>query len=268
MLRDPVVAGRFYPSNPGRLDREIRALIGENVPDTEAIGCVLPHAGYIYSGGTAAKVLSSIKKRSSYVILGPNHTGMGQPFGLDRERAWQTPLGKVEIDKALAAEILNKSSLVESDDLCHNFEHSIEVQLPFLQVLNTGFKIVPIVIGAGQIREYRQIGKDIAEAISSLGRDVLIISSSDMTHYESHKQAKIKDKFAIDKILNLDTDGLLDEVHEKDISMCGYAPTAVMLEACKRLGAKHARLVEYKTSGETSGDFSQVVGYAGIIVTK
>lgn len=266
MIRNPVVSGRFYTSNPNKLEKEIQGYIKAGSSKYDALGCVSPHAGYIFSGQVAGEVLSAMNRSDSYIILGPNHTGMGKQFGLDIERQWLTPLGEVNTDTELAKAILDTSDLVEKDQHCHDYEHSIEVQLPFLQVLNGGFRFVPIVVGAGSRDEYKKLGNDIARAIREIKRHVVIIASSDMTHYEGHETAKKKDRLAIDRVLRLDVDGLLNEIQTYDISMCGYAPTAAMISACKELGAKRAELIKYQTSGDVSGDYSTVVGYAGIVV--
>ena len=266
MVRNPVVAGQFYTSNATRLEKEIKGYIDTKVTKINALGCVSPHAGYMYSGQVAGSVLSHIALKGSYIILGPNHSGMGARFGLDMNRNWLTPLGEVKIDKDLAEAVLDTSRLVKTNELCHDYEHSIEVQLPFLQVLSKDFEFVPIVIAHGDSEEYKEIGKNLATAIKKTKKEVTIIASSDMTHYETHESAQKKDRLAIDKILKLDIDGFLEQIHKYNISMCGYAPTAIMMSATKELGAKKASLIRYQTSGDTSGDYSAVVGYAGIVV--
>lgn len=265
-VRNPVVAGKFYTSSPKDLEREIKGYLSSKAEKYDVRGCISPHAGYMYSGYVAGCVFSSITPRDAYIVLGPNHTGIGLPFGLDAGRKWLTPLGEVEIDKELSEAVLDISRFIKKDERCHDYEHSIEVQLPFLQILSKNFKFVPIIIGGGGLEEYKEMGKEIAGAIKETGSSAMIIASSDMTHYEPHEVAKKKDKLAINKILELDVDGFFTQVVKHDISMCGYAPTAIMLSACKELGAQNALLIKYQTSGETSGDYSAVVGYAGIVV--
>lgn len=267
MIRQPAVAGQFYPGSEKSLLREVEALIDRTAKKEESIGVVSPHAGYIYSGSVAGSVLASIESKSTYIIMGPNHTGLGSQFSLSTTDSWRTPLGEVKIDKELANGIKKNSKYIEEDDLAHAHEHSIEVQIPFLQVSQKDFAIVPIVISCAALNIYREIGNAIAKSIRELKKDVAIIASSDMTHYEPHEVAKDKDSKAIDAILKLDEGRLIDAIERFDIGMCGYAPTAIMLVAAKALGAKSARLVKYMTSGEASGDYSSVVGYAGIIVT-
>ncbi|MGB2705847.1 MAG: AmmeMemoRadiSam system protein B [Candidatus Omnitrophota bacterium] len=266
MIRKPVVAGQFYTASPSLLEKEVSGLAGQKKEKIDAIGVVSPHAGYVYSGGVAGEVLSSIKTKPVYIILGPNHTGYGKPFGLDSERAWKTPLGDVKIDDELAGAILKNSKYIKTDRLCHDHEHSVEVQLPFLQFLNKNFTFIPIVISSADAQTYKEIGCGLAKAIKDAKKDVTIIASSDMTHYEPHESAKKKDMLAIEKILSLDLDGFLDTIEKYDISMCGFAPTAIMIQASIELGAKKAKLIKYNTSGDTSGDYSQVVGYAGVVI--
>ena len=201
--------------------------------------------------------------------MGPNHTGDGKPFGMRSAGAWRTPLGEVEVDKELAGAIRENCKYISDDELSHSREHSIEVQLPFLQFIQKAFRIVPIVISYADLDIYRLVGKAIAKSVKGLGleKDVTIIASSDMTHYESRRSAEQKDASAIDAILALDEERLAGEVARRDISMCGYAPAAIMIVAAKSLGASAARLVKYQTSGDATGDYSSVVGYAGIVIT-
>jgi len=268
VIREPAVAGQFYPGSKNALLREVESLIDSKAKKADAIGVVSPHAGYVYSGSVAGSVLSSIMSKGTYVVMGPNHTGLGERFGLDTSRSWRTPLGEVAINRPLAGAIQKHSRLIMDDSLSHAHEHSIEVQLPFLQVLQEAFTFVPIVISYATLDAYREIGAAIAKGIKDLGlqKDATIIASSDMTHYEPHETAKKKDAFAIEAVLALDEKRLVEEVSARDITMCGFAPTAIMITAAKALGAKSARLVRYQTSGDTSGDYSSVVGYAGIII--
>lgn len=269
MVRNPVVAGQFYSSSRDELTKEIRALAGKGEEKKEeAIGVVSPHAGYMYSGQVAAATLSSIKDRSTYIIIGPNHTGLGEPFSMTASDSWKTPLGEIRINIPLAQNILTRCPQVCKDELAHIQEHSIEVQLPILQTLQKNFTIVPIVASTADIATYRKIGEGIALSIKDLDmeKDVTIIASSDMTHYESSEDARSKDSKAIDAILNLDEGALIKRIEEFGITMCGFVPAAIMLSASKKLGARRARLIKYMTSGDTTGDYSSVVGYAGIVI--
>ncbi|MFA5145811.1 MAG: AmmeMemoRadiSam system protein B [Candidatus Omnitrophota bacterium] len=268
-VRDPAVAGQFYAGSRNSLLKEAGSLIETGAEREGAIGAVLPHAGYVYSGAVAGSVLSIMKPRTTYIIIGPNHTGMGERFSMAGHRRWKTPLGDVEIDRELSEAILKKCGLIKRDALAHLREHSIEVQLPLLQLSNKGpFSIVPIAASGADIDTYRRIGTALAASVKEAGRsrDVAVIASSDMTHYEERDIAERKDKVAIEAILALDEEMLVRYVEGSDISMCGYIPVAIMLSAVKELGARAARLVRYQTSGDVSGDYTSVVGYAGILI--
>ena len=269
MVRQPAVAGQFYLGSEKPLLRQVESLIDRKAEREAAIGVVSPHAGYIYSGTVAGMTLSSIKSKSTYIIMGPNHTGLGGEFSLSTSESWKTPLGDVKLDKPLASQIAKSSRFVKEDDLAHSHEHSIEVQLPFLQVLQKDFTFVPITLSHADLDIYREIGAELAKAIKELKLEdaVTIIASSDMTHYEPHEIARKKDSQAIEAILELDEEKLVASIDRLNISMCGYAPVAIMLVAAKELGAKKGRLVKYQTSADASGDYSSVVGYAGIVIS-
>lgn len=264
-IRNPAVAGQFYPETKAALQREVERYLIRDAAKVKAIGIVSPHAGYVYSGEVAGAALSSAELKDTCIIMGPNHTGKGSPFSIMTEGTWRLPSGDCEIDTKLAKAILAGSKYLEEDDDAHRYEHSVEVQIPFLQALKPGMKIVPMVLAEAGLDVYRSIGREIADAIKKVSA-ATIIASSDMTHYEPHEVAKEKDKKAIEAILKLDEQKLIDAVTRYDISMCGYVPVCVMLAAAKELGAKQAKLVKYRTSGETSGDYNAVVGYAGIVV--
>jgi len=268
-VRSPVVAGKFYPGTKEALHKTIESMVGVLPGKDDVIGLISPHAGYQYSGSVAGAVLSSVKSKPVYIIIGPNHTGLGAAFSLSKALSWRTPLGDVNVDEGLRGAIIRRSSIIEGDDAAHMAEHSIEVQLPILQVLQKDFTFVPIIVASDDLRSYRMAGKDIACAIKDLGMEkkVVIIASSDMTHYETDESARVKDKAAIEAILELDEEKLYKRVRQMDISMCGYGPTAIMISASKLLGAKSARLIKYETSADASGDYSSVVGYAGITVS-
>ena len=266
MIRNSVVAGQFYPGSSEGLKRMIETMVDDRAEKVEAIGLVSPHAGYIYSGVVAGAVISRVKFKDTFVILGPNHTGMGKDFSIMTKGVWGTPLGVVEIDSELGKRILDSSSYLEEDYTAHQYEHSLEVQVPFLQYFKPDVRIVPIVLAHTNGATYKKIGMELAGAIRESKKGALILASSDMTHYEPHETARKKDRQAIDAILDLDEDELLRRVDEFDISMCGYAPVVSLISAAKELGAKKAELVKYQTSGDTSGDYSSVVGYAGILV--
>jgi AmmeMemoRadiSam system protein B len=279
MLRHPAVAGHFYRGTAEELKRQVEEFI---IPAEKirALGILSPHAGLIYSGAVAGAVYSSIELPDTIVLIGPNHTGLGEPVSLMARGSWETPLGTVDIDEELASAILSKSSHIHDDTLAHLREHSLEVQLPFIQYFKSKFKIVPIQMLDTRLQTCLEVGKAVAEAIKDRGqardegraakkkrsREVLIVASSDMSHYERAAAAKEKDYKAIKHILNLDPEGLYRTVKDYGITMCGYGPAVAMLTACKILGASEAKLVKYANSGEVSGDYEQVVGYAGIVV--
>ncbi len=266
MIRRAAVAGQFYPASASKLEAMIKEMVKEDVAQEEAIGLLVPHAGYIYSGLVAGATISRVKLKDTVIIMGPNHTGAGRPLSIMTEGVWETPLGEVEIDEELSKKILDSSKYLEEDDKAHIYEHSIEVQLPFLQYFKPDFKLVPLIFGHPDGAIYKEVGKEIAAAVKALGREVVIIASSDMSHYEPQESAQKKDTQAIGAMLKLDEDELLKRVAEFNITMCGYAPAVSLIVAAKELGATSAELVKYQTSGDVTGDFSAVVGYAGIII--
>jgi len=267
MIRQPVFAGQFYPGSARELRALIKTMVNEKSEKQEVIGYYAPHAGYEYSGPVVGAVVSRVKPADVYIIMAPSHTGMGAPFSIMTEGSWRTLLGEVEIDSALAKRILAGSTHLKSDTLAHAQEHAIEVQLPFIQYFKPDFRLVPIVLSQATAATYRNIGEAVARAIRESGKRVVIVASGDMTHYESQKSANAKDKQAIDAMLRLDAELLLARVQKLNITMCGYGPAAVLIYAAKELGAGKAELVKYQTSGDTTGDFSSVVGYAGLIFT-
>jgi AmmeMemoRadiSam system protein B len=218
----------------------------------------------MYSGAIAGKVFSRIKPAETYVLLGPNHTGMGPRYSLSGEH-WQTPLGLAERDKTFSDALKKRTSLLKEDTQAHSREHSIEVQLPFIQWTSPEAKIVPIAVMGDEPSELAEIGRAIAKTASDLDSRVVLIASSDMTHHASRELAKKKDSLAIERMLKFDAAGLIETVEKNDISMCGYLPAAIMLYAAVELRALRAELVAYSDSGEVTGD-DRVVGYAGLIV--
>jgi len=265
-IREPVVAGQFYPGTKAGLEKALAKLIKRNDKRENVLCAMSPHAGYVYSGAVAGEVFSRLIPKKLFIIIGPNHTGMGKPFSVSPEGSWKTPLGTVEVDEELAECLVNNSGLFRGDETAHAYEHSIEVQLPFLQYIARDFKILPLCVASVRMADLKKAGQELAAVLKKLKNDVTIIASSDMTHYEPHEVAKSKDMQAISAILKLDEDELLEKVVKMDISMCGVAPVIIGLSASKSMGAKVAELVDYKTSGDTSGDYSSVVGYGGVII--
>lgn len=266
MVRLPAVAGQFYPGTKEGLRKEVNKYIIRDAEKIKAFGVMSPHAGYIYSGAVAGATLSSVELADTCVVMGPNHTGRGKPFSIMTEGIWKMPSGDCMINEKLAKAILSASDHLEEDDGAQRYEHSVEVQVPFLQALKEGVEIVPLVLADAGLDVYREIGKAIAGAIKESGRAATVIASSDMTHYEPQEIAKEKDKKALEAILTLDEEALIGAITKYGISMCGYAPVCVMLAAAKGLGAKKAKLVKYQTSGDRTGDFNAVVGYGGVVV--
>jgi len=274
MLRQAAVAGYFYQGSAYALKDQVERFLVPGAKKIKALGIVSPHAGLVYSGAVAGAVYSSIELPGTFVLIGPNHTGLGAPVSLMAKGQWETPLGTVRIDEDLAAAILSRSRLIREDTLAHLKEHSLEVQLPFIQCLKKEFTIVPIQMMDTRLDTCLALGNAVAEAIKAQGpgsrgqkQGILIVASSDMSHYISAEEAKKKDHKAIKRMLDLDAQGLFYTVRDEDITMCGYGPAVAMLTACKALGAKKAELIKYTNSGEVSGDYDQVVGYAGVVVS-
>ena len=266
MTRKPVVAGQFYPQTEASLRKMLSKLVDTGSEKQDVKGVIMPHAGYVYSGHVAGTTVSKVELKKTAIILGTNHTGSGEPFSIMTKESWMTPLGEVKIDIEIAGSILKESALLKEDSLAHLHEHSIEVEVPFLQYLKSDIKIVPIVVSSRDIKEYQQLGREIAEGFKKVGRAAFFVASTDFTHYEPRLAAEEKDRLAIDAILGLDEEKLFQVVKENNISMCGLAPTCTLIGICKNLGAKKAGLVKYQTSGDITGDHASVVGYGGILI--
>jgi MEMO1 family protein len=265
-IRHPAVAGRFYPLDRKTLLGEVEAFLSINGLSKPALGCVAPHAGYIYSGMVAGAVYAAIDVPPLCLVLCPNHTGKGRPLAIMSAGAWETPLGPVPIDTPLAVALKERFPLLNEDSDAHRGEHAIEVQLPFLLRRNPKLSFVPIALGTGQFEVLEQLGQAVGDVLKQQAEPVLMIASSDMNHYENDRITREKDHKAIEQMLAMNARGLFDVVTNEDISMCGYGPTVAMLTAARRLGASSAELVRYATSGDVSGDRETVVGYAGVVV--
>lgn len=267
MLRLPAVAGRFYPSNPPELTALVRQLTAVE-PGTEPIrsrACLVPHAGYSYSGHVAGAVFSRVALPHKILILGVRHFPRGQAAAILSSGAWRTPLGDVPIDGPLAQLLRNACPLLQEDSVAHAGEHSLEVQLPFLQVLVPGFTFVPVALGTIRFNDLVAIGEGIGQVLAKSVEDVLLLTTSDLNHYENEVITREKDKRALQCILDLDARELYDTCRDQDISMCGLGPAVAMLTALKTLGVRRVDLVKYATSADVSGDTDAVVGYAGLI---
>lgn len=264
-IRPPAVAGRFYPRRPDELLREVREYMQTDKAEP-CIGCVAPHAGYIYSGHVAGAVYSHIEIPRQCVVVCPNHTGVGHALSVMTRASWQTPLGEVAPATELGETLLAGFSSLHEDSSAHQAEHAVEVQLPFLQTRQPELRFVPIAVGTHNFDLLSGLGEALARAIAAQSEKTLIVASSDMNHYEPDALTRVKDRKAIDRVLALDARGLWNVVMKEDVSMCGFGPAIIMLTAAKLLGATSAELVKYATSGDISGDRDQVVGYAGIVV--
>ena len=266
MIRRPAVAGSFYAGTRERLRLQVRDLVPQASPRLRAIGLVVPHAGYLYSGKVAGAVYGRVEFPELFVILGPNHTGLGAGAAIMTSGEWETPLGRVPIDTAAGRAILGQSTVLEEDHLGHAREHSIEVQLPLLQSFETPFAFVPICLFSHELAACFEVGRAIAAGVRASGRRAVLVASTDMSHYVSRKEASVKDRRAIDAILALDPEGLHRVVMREGISMCGFHATTAMLIAAKALGATAGELVQYTDSGEVTGETTQVVAYAGLMI--
>ena len=267
MVRHPAVAGSFYPAKPDVLLDQVQQFTANAAEKIDALGCVVPHAGYMYSGHVAGAVYARLALPQRFIILCPNHTGHGQPLAINSEGSWETPLGEARIDTPLADSLKSQFSLLSEDYEAHRSEHALEVQLPFLQARLREFSFVPIAIGTGHFEVLAALGEALAHVIQESGERILIVASSDMNHYEPDDITRVKDNLAIQAILALDARALFDVVTHKHVSMCGYGPTVAMVTAAKRMGASSAQLIRYATSGDVSGERDWVVGYAGIVVS-
>jgi AmmeMemoRadiSam system protein B len=265
--REPTVAGQFYPSDPDELRGIIRSFARKSEPMLEAKAIVVPHAGYVYSGSVAGEVFSAVRLPHRIILIGPNHSGRGAALALAPVGAWHMPLGTAWIDVEMNRSLLAECPGLTEDPSAHRSEHSLEVQIPFLQVLQPDFTFSAICIGTIEYSVLEALGHAMARTIRAMQELVLLVVSSDMTHYETAEDADRQDHFAIDRIRAVDANGLYQIVMEKDITMCGFAPAVAALVACRDVGASSGRLIRYTNSGEASGDYTSVVAYAGMAVT-
>jgi AmmeMemoRadiSam system protein B len=274
-VRRPAVAGSFYPDDP----KDLKALIrdsythplgpGSLPPLAEerhgVLACISPHAGYIYSGPVAAHSylwLSSLRRPELVVIVGPNHYGVGSGISTFREGEWATPLGNVRVDAEAARRIVELTGLVDFDPESQRREHSLEVQIPFLQELYHTFKILPICLAFQDMDTARELGKGLSVLLK--GRDAVLIASSDLTHYEPAKVAREKDTALLETVLRLDIEAFYSVLEEKRVTACGYGAIGAVMEASRLLGFKRGELHKYASSGDTTGDNDAVVGYPSV----
>jgi MEMO1 family protein len=265
-VREPAFAGQFYASDPKTLRRIVESYVSAQEPRLNARAAVVPHAGYIYSGEVTGAVFSSVQLPGKFIVLGPNHSGLGAALALSPAEAWRTPLGLVLVDREMNRILLSECPHLREDPSAHLREHSIEVQIPFLQVLRPEFSFSAICVRTADYGDLEALGHAIARTIQMSGEPVMLVASSDMTHYETAETASRQDQLAIDRVLAVDARGLHEVVLQRAISMCGFAPAVSVLNACSELGASSGKLIRYTNSGYASGDFEHVVGYAGMVI--
>jgi AmmeMemoRadiSam system protein B len=266
MLRLPAVAGRFYPSDPVALTQAVTKYSEPEagVEQAHVKACLVPHAGYVYSGHVAGAVFAKIALPKRVLVLGVRHYPRGEQAAINSNGAWRTPLGDAAIDAAFAEELRAACPLLREDIVAHSQEHSLEVQLPFLQVLVPGFVFVPIALGTVRFEDLLDVGETIGRVLAASNKQTLLLTTSDLNHYEDDATTRLKDRKAIDALLTLDAKRLYDTCRDEKISMCGLGPAVAMLTALKVMRAKTAELVRYATSADVSGDRNAVVGYAGM----
>jgi AmmeMemoRadiSam system protein B len=267
-IRPPAVAGTFYAGDAEALRRQVAECLGAEREDKPFLAAVVPHAGLMYSGAVAGALYARVTLPQRFIILCPNHTGRGAVAAINLAGKWRTPLGDAAIDGDLAAELMAECDLLDDDTRAHEREHSLEVQLPFLQELSSGFTFVPICLALPSFEDCARLGEAIARVVERHPRgSIAILSSSDLNHYEDQTTTLRKDQRAIDAMLNLDAADLWNRVRGERISMCGYIPTCTTIEAVRALGATNAQLVRHATSGDVSGDYKAVVGYCAIVIS-
>ena len=280
-IRRPVVAGQFYESDTEALRAQIKNCFLQKIgpkklPEVNLhtqprniVGMICPHAGYMYSGPVAASAfyeLAQDGKPDTVVLMGPNHTGYGSALSMMRQGFWQTPLGNIEINSQLADQITHETSIIDVDELAHRYEHSIEVQLPFLQFLyGNSFKIVPICFLMQDYDSAVEVGRTLDKALDAT--NTVVIASSDMTHYERAETASAKDHAALKAVTELDAKRFYETVEAQNITACGYAPITALITYASGVYAK-AKLLNYHNSGDITGDYSSVVGYAAVDFKK
>nr|WP_320116567.1 AmmeMemoRadiSam system protein B [uncultured Desulfuromonas sp.] len=266
MIRQPAVSGQFYTDDPYELRQQVELFLATDQPAKPAYGVMMPHAGYVYSGAIAGETLAGVEVPDTVLLLGPNHRGVGHPCALYSQGGWKTPLGEVPIAETLAQRLLDDVPHLTQEMQAHRGEHSLEVLLPFLQVKNPALSIIPLMLGSLSFPILQQLGEGIGAVLKEDGGRVLIVASSDMTHYEPSIVARKKDQLALDALLHLDAADLYHQVKSEHITMCGVCAAVLMILIARALGARHARLIRYGDSGDVNGDHSAVVGYAGVVI--
>lgn len=267
-LRPTAVAGSFYPGTRHELEQQLYSLVPDETAHHDLLACISPHAGYVYSGGVAGRLFAHLTVPRRVIVLGPNHTGVGGRVAVAPHEGWDTPLGVQKVDTELAGKLIDSFPAADFDTRAHWREHSIEVQLPFLIRRRPDLEVLPICLGHLSLEGCIDLGRVLAELIGETSEPVGIVASSDMSHYQPDETARTLDHLAIDAALERDPTLLYETVHREGITMCGVIPATVALTAANLLGAVGAHLVAYATSGDVSGDFSAVVGYAGVCIHR
>ena len=265
MARLPVVADKFYPGDPTALRKQVAEYVLPGKARQKAAAVLVPHAGYIYSGRVAGETFGRVEIPETVILIGPNHQGYGASVALGTED-WAMPMGNVPFAVDFAATILQDSSVIVADNTAHQYEHSLEVEVPFLQCMQPNLSIVPLVVSHISFKKCQEVARELALAVKRYSGPVLLVASTDMTHYESREDASVKDHLALQYLLKLDPEGLYNTVVSNRISMCGVIPATITLLVALATGSTRAELVRYTDSGEVSGDINQVVGYAGVVI--
>ena len=266
MVRQPAVAGSFYPANPEELAAQIDSFLTTEYESRQVKGLIVPHAGYVYSGVVAGEVFAAADIPRQVILIGPNHHGAGADIAVSGADSWAMPLGDIPIATPLREQLVNDIPVLSMDDQAHRYEHSLEVMLPFLLRLQPDLQIVPIALGHLSLIDCLQLGTALAQVLNGWTEDVLLLASTDMNHFSSAEISKKLDFMAIDAMTAYDPQRLYQVVRENQISMCGVLPTVTVMQAAHDLGARECQLVRYTHSGEVNGDNSSVVGYAGLIL--
>ncbi len=266
MKRLPAVAGQFYEGDPLRLKKQVEQYIIKDTERERVTAILSPHAGLMYSGHVAGALYSSIRIPKTFILLGPNHTGLGPDISIMSSGQWEIPTATFEIDEDLGQKVKSRVQHIVEDTQAHLYEHSLEVQLPFIAYSSDKCCILPICAKKASVEECKSVGRAIAAAVRESGYDIVIVASSDMSHFEQDSDARRLDNLALKELLDLNPEGLYSIVLRERITMCGFIPAVIMLYAALELGATEARLIKYATSAEVSGDYDRVVGYAGVVI--
>ena len=266
MVRQPAVAGSFYPANPEELTAQIDSFLTTEYESKNVKGLIVPHAGYIYSGAVAGEVFAAAEIPEQVILIGPNHHGAGADMAVSGADSWATPLGDIPVATALRDQIVNDIPPLSIDDQAHKYEHSLEVMLPFLLRRQPKLQIVPIALGQLSLADCLQLGTALAQTLKSWDQKVLLLASTDMNHFSSAETSKKLDSMAINAMTAYDPQRLYRVVRENQISMCGVLPTVTVMQAAHDLGARECQLIRYAHSGQINGDNSSVVGYAGLTI--